>query len=178
MNLNSQRLMLKEITWDELELVHELNSFPESDQYNTLGIPNDLNDTRQTLAPGIEDQTNANRTKYVWGIWFGEEFVGKVGMNVLAEKYRRAEIYYILNPGYWGKGIATEAAQAVLAFGFEILHLHRIEAGVATENVASIRVLEKLGMTREGIGRKILPIRGEWVDNFSYSILEDDPRDY
>jgi RimJ/RimL family protein N-acetyltransferase len=63
-----------------------------------------------------------------------------------------------------------------LKFGFESLHLHRIEAGTATENINSIRVLEKIGMTREGRRRKILPIRGEWYDNYHYAILEDDPR--
>jgi len=52
--------------------------------------------------------------------------------------------------------------------------LHRIEAGVATQNLNSIKLLEKVGMTREGMYRKILPIRGEWVDNYSYAILEED----
>lgn len=45
---------------------------------------------------------------------------------------------------------------------------------MATENVASIRVLEKIGMQKEGLRRKILPIRGEWKDNFHYAVLEDD----
>jgi ribosomal-protein-alanine N-acetyltransferase len=62
----------------------------------------------------------------------------------------------------------------VIRFGFEELELHRIEAGVATENKASIRVLEKLGMTQEGKRRKILPIRGQWKDNYHYALLEDD----
>jgi RimJ/RimL family protein N-acetyltransferase len=62
--------------------------------------------------------------------------------------------------------------------GFESFQLHKVEAGVATGNLRSIRVLEKAGMTREGLRRKILPIRGEWVDNYHYAIVEDDPRDY
>ena len=56
--------------------------------------------------------------------------------------------------------------------------LHKVEAGVATENKKSVKVLEKTGMTREGLRRKILPIRGEWKDNYHYAIVEDDPRDY
>lgn len=177
MNLKSERLELKEITWNELELVHQLNSYPEVDKYNTLGIPKDLNDTRRAMQDAIEDQSESERTKYAWGIWLEDEFVGKAGMNLSARKTRRAEIYFVLNPGFWGIGVATEATKSILAFGFDELNLHRIEAGVATENAASIRVLEKIGMTREGIGRKILPIRGQWVDNYSYSILDDDPRD-
>jgi len=56
--------------------------------------------------------------------------------------------------------------------------LHRIEAGVVIENSKSIRVLEKAGMQQEGRHRKTLPIRGEWVDNYHYAIVEDDARDY
>jgi [ribosomal protein S5]-alanine N-acetyltransferase len=54
------------------------------------------------------------------------------------------------------------------------LRLHRIEAGCAVENIPSIKVLEKAGMTREGLKRKKLPIRGEWKDNYFYAILEED----
>ena len=54
------------------------------------------------------------------------------------------------------------------------LSLHRITAGVATENSNSIKLLERIGMLREGRHRKILPIRGEWWDNYQYAILEED----
>ncbi|MEL7146066.1 MAG: GNAT family protein, partial [Bacteroidota bacterium] len=57
---------------------------------------------------------------------------------------------------------------------FDQLKLHRIEAGVAVDNQRSIRVLEKAGMTREGRKRKVLPIRGDWYDNYHYAILEED----
>ena len=81
-------------------------------------------------------------------------------------------------PKYWGKGYATEVAKGLIKVGFEEFKLHRVEAGVATDNVPSIRVLEKCGMIREGLRRKILPIRGEWKDNYHYAIIEDDSRDY
>jgi len=58
------------------------------------------------------------------------------------------------------------------------MKLHKLEAGVATGNIASVKVLEKTGMIREGLRRKILPIRGKWMDNYHYGIVEDDPRDY
>jgi [ribosomal protein S5]-alanine N-acetyltransferase len=62
----------------------------------------------------------------------------------------------------------------LLDFSFNILKLHRIEAGCAVENTASIKVLEKAGMTREGMKRKKLPIRGDWKDNYFYAISEED----
>jgi len=63
-------------------------------------------------------------------------------------------------PEQWNQGYGTETARALIKFGFEKLSLHKIEAGVATENIRSINVLEKAGMIREGLRRKILPIRG------------------
>ena len=87
-------------------------------------------------------------------------------------------MHYSLLPDYWGQGYATEAVRGLIGYAFEELGLHRLEAGVATGNLASIRVLEKAGMTREGLKRKILPIRGTWVDNFHYAILDEDERDY
>ena len=62
----------------------------------------------------------------------------------------------------------------MLEFGLCELDLHRIEAGCAIENAASVKVIEKVGMIREGTKRKILPIRGKWIDVYNYSILEEE----
>jgi RimJ/RimL family protein N-acetyltransferase len=88
--------------------------------------------------------------------------------------YRNAEIWYKLHKNFWGQGYATEAARELLKFGFNELDLHRIEAGCAVDNIASVRVLEKCGMTREGRTRKLLPLAHGWSDNFQYAILEED----
>lgn len=102
--------------------------------------------------------------------------IGIAGMTLSNDRFKMGEFYYKLFPKFWGKGLATEMAKGLIKFGFEECQLHRIEAGVATQNAASIRVLEKSGMKQEGIRRKILPIRGEWKDNFHYAILEEDSR--
>jgi len=180
MLLDSERLQLHEITWHDIEDIHSLHSIPAVDEYNTLGLPQNIEETKSFMAPLIADQTCSQRKKYCWTIHnkTHEQFVGVAGMNVSADKFRIGEIYYKLLPKYWGQGYATEATKIIIIFGFTKLKLHRIKAGVATENHRSIMVLEKVGMTREGIGRKILPIRGVWKDNFCYAIVEDDERDY
>ncbi len=88
----------------------------------------------------------------------------------------RKDYTFKLAPAYWGKGYATEVSKMLIETGFEVLKLHKVEAGADTENAASINVLEKSGMVREGLRRKILPIRGEWRDGYLYAITEDDPR--
>ena len=176
MNLKSKRLILKEVSHEDLEDIHILNSFPEVDEFNTRGIPKDLKESEEWLNDAIQNQFLKNRKLYCWSIRLQDSntYIGEIGMNLSIERFKMAEIYYNINPHYWGNGYATEAAKTILNFGFTNLKLHRIEAGVATENVRSIHVLEKLGMTREGRRRKILPIRGEWKDNYHYAILEEE----
>ena len=179
MELNTDRLIIREVTWDDLDSIFILESSPEVDEFNTLGIPDDKNVTREHLRPFIRDQKAKVRKKYCWTIRFQAtgKFIGLAGMTLTADRFKMGEIWSNLMPRYWGNGYATEVAKRLIRFGFEDLSLHRIEAGVATENKRSIKVLEKAGMSIEGIRRKILPIRGDWVDNYHYAILEDDPWD-
>lgn len=180
MELSSERLHFSEIGWEDTADVHRLHSHAEVDKYNTLGIAKDIEETKDVLRPLIAAQTSSPRKAYLWKITLGEsqEFIGVAGMNLSLNQFKLGEIYYELLPDHWGNGYATEIAKTLIRSGFNDFQLHKIEAGVATENVASIRVLEKSGMTREGLRRKILPIRGEWKDNYHYAIVEDDPREF
>jgi ribosomal-protein-alanine N-acetyltransferase len=157
-----------------LDDVHLLHSFPEVDRYNTLGIPSNLEDTRVVMNGWLQRQNMWPASGHVFYISSGENFIGLMGINLGKPAYRIAEVWYKLHPAYWGKGFATEALSALLMFGFDTLELHRIEAGCAVENIASKRVLEKSGMKLEGIKRGILPLRGEWADNYFFSILENE----
>lgn len=180
MNLKSDRLILKELTWKDLDHIHTLHSYPEVDEFNTIGIPGSIEVTREIIRTPIEDQASRDRKLFGWSIFIksDERFIGEAGMHLTADRFKIGEIYYNLVPTYWGKGYATEVAKRLIRFGFEDLKLHRIQAGVATENIKSIKVLEKAGMFREGRRRKILPIRGVWKDNYHYAIIEDDLRDF
>lgn len=111
---------------------------------------------------------------YTFCVFLAEtnEFIGLIGLKLGKLNYRIAEVWFKTHPAFWRKGYTSEALQEVLRFAFIDLDLHRVEAGCAVGNLASIKVLEKAGMTREGRKRAILPIRGEWIDNFFYSILE------
>ncbi|NNF20747.1 MAG: GNAT family N-acetyltransferase, partial [Saprospiraceae bacterium] len=130
MNITSERLQLTEIVWDDLDDIHWLHSFPEVDEFNTLGIPGNKEVTRQIMQPTIEDQGSEKRKEYQWSIRKKDDlqFIGLAGMMVNVERFRMAEIFYKLAPQFWGIGYATETARALLQFGFETLNLHRIEA--------------------------------------------------
>lgn len=176
MNLQSYRLNFKQVSLDDIADVHHLHSLPATDRYNTLGIPETILQTQDIINEWLAEQNATPPTLYVFCLRLtdSKQFVGLMALNVGKPDYKTAEVWYKIHPAHWGKGYATEALKELLAFGFNECQLHRIEAGCAVENIASRRVLEKVGMTREGMKRKKLLIRGQWVDNYFYAILEED----
>lgn len=176
MELHTSRLKLRLIEFSDLEAIHQLHSIPEVDEFNTLGIPENI---KQTTAL-IESWLLANKQDEVTNYTFAIEtisdkvFIGLFGVKLWPKKNKRAEVWYKLHPYHWGKGYATEALNAILDFGFNKLNLHRIQAGCAVDNTGSIKVLEKAGMIKEGRCRQVLPLKSGWSDNYEYAILETD----
>ena len=172
----SERLKLRPIESSDLSNIHRLHALPETDEFNTLGIPKDIEETKSIIEPWIAEHRLDEVNTYTLAIENkrSEEFIGLFGLKLGNKKFKRAEVWYKIHPDYWGKGYATESLKAVINFAFEKLNLHRIEAGCAVDNIGSIKVLEKAGMTREGRRRQILPLKSGWSDNFEYSILETD----
>ena len=176
MELQTERLILKELSLADLNEVHLLHSFQEIDEFNTLGIPETIQTTYILLKEWLEQQKAIPRISYTFSIELVQknQFIGLIALNLGKPNFKIAEVWYKLHPAYWRQGYAKEALAKLIKFAFLDLRLHRIEAGCAVENVASIKVLENVGMTREGRKRKVLPIRGNWIDNYFYAILETD----
>lgn len=101
------------------------------------------------------------------------KMIGTCGFTRFMPEHKAAEIGYVVNPTYWGQGIAPEAVRAVLEFGFTQLHLHRIEARYMVGNDASRRVMEKVGMTFEGVARDSMFVKGRFVSIGTCAILRD-----
>jgi RimJ/RimL family protein N-acetyltransferase len=99
--------------------------------------------------------------------------VGAIGLHP-ETAHAKAELGYWIGRPHWRRGYATEAAQAVVRFGFDELHLERIHARFMTRNRASGRVLEKLGFAREGVLRRDLFRFGEFVDCELWSLLREE----
>jgi [ribosomal protein S5]-alanine N-acetyltransferase len=176
MELQTERLLLTELSLADLMEVHQLHSLPEVDRFNTLGIPESIQTTEILLKDWLEQQKVTPRMSYTFNIKLVQtnQFIGLMALNLGRPTFKIAEVWYKLHPAYWGQGYAKEALAELLNFAFVDLKLHRVEAGCAVENIASIRVLENAGMTREGSKRKVLPIRGDWVDNYFYAMLDTD----
>lgn len=98
---------------------------------------------------------------------------GLCGIVILAGA-EEGEIWYLIKPEFWGRGLATGATAALIDFGFTGLGLHRVWASCLPGNPASARVLEKVGMRREGLRKRNLKIHGEWKDSLLYAILAEE----
>jgi RimJ/RimL family protein N-acetyltransferase len=99
---------------------------------------------------------------------------GDCALKIDEHDERQAEIGYTLARAYQGKGIATEAVSRVLDYAFRTLELHRVIAITDCENAASIVLLERLGLRREGHFIQNVWFKGKWADEYLYAILQDE----
>ncbi|ONI79568.1 GNAT family N-acetyltransferase [Actinosynnema sp. ALI-1.44] len=97
--------------------------------------------------------------------------VGDVNIEWLPGSHQQAEIGYVLHPDHYGQGFATEAARPLLRIAFEELKVHRVIGRLDARNVASGRVLAKLGMRQEAHFHENEYVKGEWVDEVVYAVL-------
>jgi RimJ/RimL family protein N-acetyltransferase len=131
----------------------------------------------QARALAIEIQAHwLTRTLFQWGIAERAEgaLVGTCTLYRWDRTHARAEIGYALRKDSWGRGLASEAVAAVLDFGFERMGLHRVGADTDPRNVASARLLERLGFKHEGLQRETYRHLDEWADSALWGLLARD----
>ncbi|CAI1931171.1 Spermidine N(1)-acetyltransferase [Serratia proteamaculans] len=100
-----------------------------------------------------------------------DSLLGTVGLNEISRDHGRAEIAYDLDPRHCGRGLATEAASAVIYWAHTVLGLQRVQATVLDSNILSIAVLERVGMQREGLIRQYRRVRGQARDYWMYAAI-------
>ncbi len=175
-SLETSRLVLREFRERDWQDVHEYASDPEVVRYMDWG-PNNESITRNFVRSAISQRDEEPRKDFEFAVILTDHdhrLVGGCGIHVSHPERREGWIGYCFNKRFWGRGLGTEAAGALLRFGFGELGLHRVVATCDPRNVASIRVLEKIGMQQEGHFREHKLVRGEWCDSLWYAILEDE----
>lgn len=111
---------------------------------------------------------------YAFGIFLKatDKLIGDISLTQIARgDIQSCYTGFTLDKEHNGKGYTTEALQLVVDFAFKELKLHRIEAGAMPDNIASIRVLEKVGFKKEGIAKENLKINGKWTDHQILAII-------
>ncbi len=174
--LECERVILRRIRQSDAADMFSYASLPSVTRYLTWREHPDLLHTKRYLAY-LDTQYRAGRF-FDFAIVLREtgRMIGTVGFVSFDEANSAAEVGYVLHPDFWGKGIMTEALSRLLAFGFEELSLHRIEASFMPENAASRRVMEKCGMSFEGIRRGARLVKGVYIDVGTCAMLAEDYR--
>ena len=158
--LETKRLRLRApVPGDAAALLAVLGD-PEVTRYHNVPTLTSLVEA-QGLLERLE-QRQAARETIRWAIELVDtgEMIGTVGLLRFDFEHRHAEVGYEIARRWWGRGLAPEAAAAVVRYGFSVLGLHRIEAGVLPGNDASVRVLQKVGFREEGTRRDYLRFKG------------------
>ncbi|WP_268258060.1 GNAT family N-acetyltransferase [Bacillus niameyensis] len=169
--LFNEKVSLREFNKEDWMAVHQYASQDQVCQYQPWG-PNSEEDSKGFIQEVLANAEQYPRTRHTLAIEFSGKLVGAGELAIDDISNRVGEMGYVVNPDYWGQGIATEAAQLLIKFGFQELELHRIFATCDPRNIGSAKVLEKVGMTKEGRLREHKLIRDGWRDSFLYSILE------
>jgi ribosomal-protein-alanine N-acetyltransferase len=177
MRLTTDRLVLRPLEAGDFRAVHAYASDPEVVRFMDWG-PNTLDDTTVFLDRMITSAARSPRTQFPLAIVpaTGDVPVGVVELQIDSAEHRRADVGYVLGRSAWGHGYASEAAAAMLRFGFDELGLHKISATCDPDNRGSARVLEKIGMRREGVLRDHFLVRGQWRDRLLWAALHPDQR--
>ncbi|KST66459.1 GNAT family N-acetyltransferase [Mastigocoleus testarum] len=172
MILETERLLLREFVKSDIQEVLTYQSDPLYLRYYPW-VQRTEKDVRDFIETFIIQQSHQPRTKFQLAIILKTEnrLIGNCGIRINDIQQKEANIGYELNSQYWRNGYATEAAKTILQFGFQELQMHRIWSWCVAENTASARVLEKIGMCREGHLREKEFIKGRWYDQFIYAIL-------
>jgi len=111
----------------------------------------------------------------VFAIEYMGEYVGNIGIMMGTNVYRKsAEVGYFIGEEYWNRGIATRALNLIISYAFENFDLVRLHTGVYEYNKASQRVLEKCGFVKEGVFRKAVYKKGEFLNEVRYAKIKDD----
>ena len=109
----------------------------------------------------------------MFAVVLGEQVIGNVDLVVDREN-KTAEVGYQIARDHWGKGLATEAAHAIVDWGFHHYSLDKIHAWADIRNTRSVQVMKRLGMTREGVSRSNHAVRGQRVDSVAYGVLRSE----
>lgn len=172
MELVTSRLTLREFQESDYVSFRELEAHPET--YRFESTRPDEAFTRNYLKSAQADEARIPRTRYRFAATLppSDEARGRVTLALMNDSIQEWEIGWAVHPAEWGKGIATEAARCLMEFAFVQLHAHRVVAFSHAQNVASLRVMEKLGMQKDGHLRETRRWQGGWADEVVFSILE------
>lgn len=176
-SLTTPRLRLREVTSADADDVFDLRGDPHTQRFNLepMQHANEALYLIEWMRTSFQ-----RRTMLQWGVTLrrSDRVIGICGLHDIRRDLGRSEVGYDLQRAYWGQGIMAEAMCAVIGFAFDEIGFNRLYAQTRSDNLASIRLLEKLDFRREGTLRTHLRDRagGYYIDEIIFGLLAEDPR--
>ena len=172
--IETKRILLRKMSLTDAKDMFEYAQDSQVSKYAGWNVHSSIQDSKLFLKHTINKYKKNHISS--WGIVHKAEqkFIGTAGFTDWNLQHNYAEIGYTLSRKYWGKGYMTEVVNAIIYFGFRTMMLNRIEARCVIENIASARVMEKVGMKYEGILRQCMFMNGKYCNLKIYSILKEE----
>lgn len=170
--IKTERLRLRRFTHEDAKPMFETWANDERVTKFLTWEPHGTSDvTKYIVDLWVKDYEKDNN--YNWAIELEGKVIGSISVTDIDENSERAEIGYCIGYDFWGKGIMSETAKAVIDFLFREVNVHRITITHATKNPASGKVAQHCGLTLEGVRREYFKSTfGEYLDIAVYSILK------
>jgi ribosomal-protein-alanine N-acetyltransferase len=171
MELTTARLVLRPFRADDQAALHPILADPKVGRW-TEGTTSP-EETSRFIARARTSETETPRRSWRLAVVrrTDDTLIGSAELQIESPENSRGSMGYLIAPAAQGHGYATEAARALLDFGLTEGGLHRITATCDPANAGSIRVLEKIGMHREGLLRDHFFLRGAWHDRLLYAVI-------
>ena len=174
--LKTDRLILRPIKRSDAQDLYAYAQDPAVSRHVLWDAHKNVQESRQFIRAARRQYRRGLPGSFAITLRDSGRMIGTVGFMWLNPDWQSAEVGYSLSREYWNRGIMTEALRAVIAFGFDTLGLNRIEAQHETDNPASGRVMQHVGMRYEGTLRQRIKNKGKYVDVKLYAILRGDTR--
>jgi [ribosomal protein S5]-alanine N-acetyltransferase len=173
--LETERLLIRKIELNDVDDLFEVFSDPEVTHHMTWEVSKTKEETLKNFITVVMERHKKGES-VDWSIVHkdSKKVIGNCAFVGWSDQHSKAEIGFVLNKHYWGKGFASEVLKELIRFGFEVIQLNRIEGVCDPDNVGSEKVMQKVGMKFEGLLRKNEYIKGEFRDTKVFSILKEE----
>lgn len=168
--IKTKRLLLRPLELSDLESINEYASDKENTMY-MYHLPRKMQETAEFLSSVTKEWEKDMPSFYEFAIELDGKLIGSISVY-LSDNRNSGDLGWILNKKYWNNGYATEAAMALKDFALNILQVKKLTANCDYRNIASSRVMEKIGLKCESDnGVRVYPRKNETVQELMYSLI-------
>jgi ribosomal-protein-alanine N-acetyltransferase len=170
--METERLTLRQLHWDDVQEVYYLRAHPEVMKYIGIPLASSIADANEYIEKVMTLMAKKE------GIWWAisikgyPKLVGVIAYRSFLKEHYRGELSYAMHPDLQGRGLMQEALALILDYGFNKIGLHSVEANVDKENAASIRLLERNNFVKEAHFKENYYFDSKFIDSVIYSLIK------